>query len=305
MKKEITLGEIQAGVKKVIREQYVHVINPEPPEYADTDSITDTLGFDSLDTVELIMALEDEFEIDISELEVPEGYNVNVLSDLIAKSLGAWVTDLSNVANLREANALHFGNMDFKPEDVQPIPVVTKDGSVPQLKLKPRGQQSCFTAYDDAAFQPLSTPWEHFGLNPIAMVDDAFSKGWFYYSERKAITDHIVATQPNENLVEHLVLVGELAVKAGAYCHNAGLAPEALTWYAGKIRTGLLTGGEVREYWIVEAFVNGHRAGNIMWEIDPTAKILKFLDNGRFTMKQEIVALFQKPATVGLNWSQP
>lgn len=320
MEKSYRLDEVQDAITRVIAAQYTHAVGQEIPQYGPNDSVTDKLEFDSLDTVELIMALEEEFEIDISEQLLPEDYTPTHLLDIIKPLLGgrlilslgefldkniearkeAKQEILDGKRPIKDRHPLNFGNMDFKPENVQALPVVTADGSVPKLK---------------ADYAPLSTPWEHFGLTPVAFTDDAFTKGWFYFTERKAITDHIISTQESSVMMKAVVLVGELAVKVEAFRLNAGLAPETLTWFSGKVRTGLLTGGETKEYWIVAEYLNGHRAGYIMWEIDPAAKILAFLSEGHLVVAPEIyehmsellakASRFRQPATVGLNWSQP
>lgn len=54
--------KIAASVKKIVVEQLS--LDKEP---ANDASFVDDLGADSLDTVELVMALEEEFEIQISD----------------------------------------------------------------------------------------------------------------------------------------------------------------------------------------------------------------------------------------------
>lgn len=53
-------------VKKVTVEQ----LGVKPEEVVDSASFTEDLGADSLDVVELVMALEDEFELDIPDDDV-------------------------------------------------------------------------------------------------------------------------------------------------------------------------------------------------------------------------------------------
>jgi acyl carrier protein len=59
------MQEIEIEVKKIIAEQLSVAEN----EITNGKSFIDDLGADSLDTVELIMALEDNFELEISEQE--------------------------------------------------------------------------------------------------------------------------------------------------------------------------------------------------------------------------------------------
>lgn len=67
-------------VKKVTVEE----LDVKPEEVTMEASFTDDLGADSLDVVELVMAFEDEFEIDIPDEEVGEiktvGNAVNYIS---------------------------------------------------------------------------------------------------------------------------------------------------------------------------------------------------------------------------------
>ena len=51
------------------------------------DSIIDDLGADSLDNIELVMALEEEFDIDISSDEAAENTKVYEIVDLIQEKV--------------------------------------------------------------------------------------------------------------------------------------------------------------------------------------------------------------------------
>jgi acyl carrier protein len=57
--------DISAKVKNIIAEQ----LGVEEEEVKDGASFIEDLGADSLDTVELVMALEEEFNIEISDEE--------------------------------------------------------------------------------------------------------------------------------------------------------------------------------------------------------------------------------------------
>ena len=56
-------ADIQAKVRSIIAEQ----LGVKVEEVVDQASFTDDLGADSLDTVELVMALEEEFGIEIPD----------------------------------------------------------------------------------------------------------------------------------------------------------------------------------------------------------------------------------------------
>ena len=59
----ITANEIETRVKKIVVEQ----LGVKEEEVANDSSFVDDLGADSLDTVELVMALEEEFETEIPD----------------------------------------------------------------------------------------------------------------------------------------------------------------------------------------------------------------------------------------------
>ena len=61
------MSSVQERVKKIIAEQ----LSVGEDQVTSEASFVDDLGADSLDTVELVMALEEEFEIDIPD-EEPE-----------------------------------------------------------------------------------------------------------------------------------------------------------------------------------------------------------------------------------------
>lgn len=57
------MSSVAERVKKIIMEQ----LEKNEEEVTEESSFVDDLGADSLDTVELVMALEEEFEIEISD----------------------------------------------------------------------------------------------------------------------------------------------------------------------------------------------------------------------------------------------
>jgi acyl carrier protein len=74
------MSSVEERVKKVIAEQ----LSPDDPSKVTTEaSFVDDLGADSLDTVELVMALEEEFEIDIPDEEAEKIVTVQDAIDYI------------------------------------------------------------------------------------------------------------------------------------------------------------------------------------------------------------------------------
>ena len=59
------MAEIEARVKEIITEQ----LGVDPSEVTPNASFVNDLGADSLDTVELVMALEEEFGMEIPDEE--------------------------------------------------------------------------------------------------------------------------------------------------------------------------------------------------------------------------------------------
>lgn len=71
-------------VKKVVVEE----LGVKEEEVVETASFTEDLGADSLDVVEFVMALEDEFGIDIPDEEVGEIKTVGDAVSYITKKQG-------------------------------------------------------------------------------------------------------------------------------------------------------------------------------------------------------------------------
>ena len=63
-------------VKKLISEQ----LDVEEDVIKETSSITDDLGADSLDVVDLVMSIEDEFDVEIPEDQVE---NIKTVGDIV------------------------------------------------------------------------------------------------------------------------------------------------------------------------------------------------------------------------------
>ncbi|EMB6139261.1 acyl carrier protein [Proteus mirabilis] len=73
------MSTIDERVKKIIVEQ----LGVKEEEVVNSASFVDDLGADSLDTVELVMALEEEFDIDIPDEEAEKITTVQAAIDYV------------------------------------------------------------------------------------------------------------------------------------------------------------------------------------------------------------------------------
>lgn len=78
------MSSIEERVKKIVVEQ----LGVKEEEVTNTASFVDDLGADSLDTVELVMALEEEFETEIPDEQAEKIGNVQAAIDYINANLG-------------------------------------------------------------------------------------------------------------------------------------------------------------------------------------------------------------------------
>jgi len=79
------MSEILEKVKKIIAEQ----LDVPEADIVPTASFVDDLGADSLDQVELIMAMEEEFNISIPDEDAEKIATVNDAVEYITKALKA------------------------------------------------------------------------------------------------------------------------------------------------------------------------------------------------------------------------
>ncbi|MDG9729897.1 acyl carrier protein [Ignatzschineria sp. RMDPL8A] len=77
------MSDIETRVKKIIMEQ----LDAKEEQVVNTASFVDDLGADSLDTVELVMALEEEFECDIPDEEAEKITTVQQAIDYVNANL--------------------------------------------------------------------------------------------------------------------------------------------------------------------------------------------------------------------------
>jgi acyl carrier protein len=78
------MSNIDERVKKIVVEQ----LGVKEDEVNDSSSFVDDLGADSLDTVELVMALEEEFECEIPDEEAEKITTVQQAIDYVKAHLG-------------------------------------------------------------------------------------------------------------------------------------------------------------------------------------------------------------------------
>ena len=77
------MSAIEERVKKIVVEQ----LGVKEEEVSSESSFVDDLGADSLDTVELVMALEEEFETEIPDEEAEKITTVQLAIDYINNNL--------------------------------------------------------------------------------------------------------------------------------------------------------------------------------------------------------------------------
>jgi acyl carrier protein len=77
------MENIEQRVKKIVAEQ----LGVNEPEITNASSFVDDLGADSLDTVELVMALEEEFECEIPDEEAEKITTVQQAIDYVSAHL--------------------------------------------------------------------------------------------------------------------------------------------------------------------------------------------------------------------------
>jgi acyl carrier protein len=78
------MSSVEERVKKIVIEQ----LGVKEEEVSNDASFVDDLGADSLDTVELVMALEEEFECEIPDEEAEKITTVQQAIDYIDANLG-------------------------------------------------------------------------------------------------------------------------------------------------------------------------------------------------------------------------
>ena len=79
------MANVQDRVKKIVIEQ----LGVEEEQVTETASFVEDLGADSLDTVEMVMAFETEFNLEIPDEDAEKIQNVKDAVDYIQKRVAA------------------------------------------------------------------------------------------------------------------------------------------------------------------------------------------------------------------------
>ena len=78
---------VRDEVLELIRDRLADILEIEPSEIAEGASFADDLDADSLDLVELVMALEEEFGVNVEEEELEGITTIGAAYELIAGKL--------------------------------------------------------------------------------------------------------------------------------------------------------------------------------------------------------------------------
>ena len=77
------MSDVEDRIKKLICEQ----LGVKEEEVTSEASFVEDLGADSLDTVELVMALEEEFRIQFTEVQIVEMMNYALIRNILKEQL--------------------------------------------------------------------------------------------------------------------------------------------------------------------------------------------------------------------------
>jgi len=89
------MSTVEQQVKKIVAEQ----LGVKEEEVTNDASFVDDLGADSLDTVELVMALEEEFETEIPDEDAEKITTVQQVKKIVAEQLGVKEEEVTNDAS--------------------------------------------------------------------------------------------------------------------------------------------------------------------------------------------------------------
>ena len=75
------MAEQKKSTLEIVREIIANQLSVKPEDVKDDSNIAEDLGADSLDLVEILMALEDEFGISIPDEAIPQ---IKTIKDVVA-----------------------------------------------------------------------------------------------------------------------------------------------------------------------------------------------------------------------------
>jgi len=81
------MGDGMNSVEERLKKVLVKELKIEPAQIKDESSLADDLGVDSADMVDLLFAIEDEFNIEISDDEVEEYQKFNDIVERIKEKI--------------------------------------------------------------------------------------------------------------------------------------------------------------------------------------------------------------------------
>ncbi len=76
------------AIEKKVREMIIDSLGIDPEKISNDSSFVDDLGADSLDTVELVMAFEEEFDVEIPDEEAEKLATVGDAINYLEKNIG-------------------------------------------------------------------------------------------------------------------------------------------------------------------------------------------------------------------------
>ncbi len=71
------------GTKEKVKEVIVHLLKVKPEEVKEGQSLEQSLGVDSTEMVEVVIALQKEFGVQIAEKEVAKQHTVDEIAQVI------------------------------------------------------------------------------------------------------------------------------------------------------------------------------------------------------------------------------
>ena len=79
----------RSEILTAVTESAVELLKVEPSQVTESATFGDDLGADSLDLTELVMALEDQFDVEVPEDDLAEVKTVGDAADVVLAVVGA------------------------------------------------------------------------------------------------------------------------------------------------------------------------------------------------------------------------